>query len=505
MVKSVIFVTIMMFVSKFLSLLKEILLAQKFGISAITDAYTVAISLNDVLFALFAVGFSGSYIPVFMRVKKEEREQFFNNVLNVLVIISMLISIICFICSEYITTILAPGFDIKTRLLTISFIKMMTFYLPFYTAFMMLSVHANAKELFLCSQFCELILINVIIIIFTELSSKNYNFLLYGRILSIVVAFVVLFINLKLKKEIDYRFFIKFNQKDLKKLCLLAIPFGLSSLVNQVNMIIDRVFSSSLNEGVVSALNYANKIQILPFSLIISVIITVYRPRINKFFAEKDMKTGLFYAKKAIEIAIYIALPISVLLLNFSFPIIKFLFERGAFDQSSTKMVGTCLSYYALGIPFYSYREVTNNVLAANYKQKTILKNAIIAVFFNIVLNSILIKVIDYRGLALSTSISGIISCILISFDLKKINLSLLHKKQGIDILKIIFSSIVASYICVNMYNILYKILSQQISLLLSLCIFSIVYSLITLLIKVEIIVYFFYELNLIVSKGEKR
>lgn len=491
MLKSAIFITIMMLISKVLALGKEMLLAEKFGTSYITDAYMVAISLVNVLFSIFTNGFANSYIPVFMRVEEKERKNFFNNIFNILVLCSLAISIICFIFAKNLVSILAPGFDERSKVLTINFIKIIVFYLPFYTAFSVLSAHSNAKERFFCNSFCNFVIVNIILIISVMISSlKRINFLIYGYVFSMVIALAINYINLRVKKEIKYEFILDIKNNNFKQLVAIAIPYGFSTLINQINIVVDKIFSSSLGEGITSAINFADKIQNLPYTLIISTIIVIYRPRINKYFAENKIKEGIFYAKMALMISIYISLPIVIILFNFSIPIIELLLERGAFNKTSTMIVANSLFYYTIGIPFYSCREIASNILIANYKQKIILKNTVFLVILNIIFNYIFIYFFNYKGLVLATSISGIIGCILMNYELIKLNIFIFEKNNFKDIIKILCSSVLSSLFCTMIYKNLILSMNSNFALIASLFIFGISYLFFTLLLKVQIITF---------------
>lgn len=490
MFKSAIYITIMMLISKVLALGKEILLAEKYGTSYITDAYMIAISLVNVLFSIYANGFANSYLPVFMRIKQGEEKNFFNNTFSILIVISLVFSTLCFIFSDFLVDILAPGFNMRGKQLTGNFIRIIVFYLPFYTASSLFSAHLSVKERFLCSNFCEHIVINILLIISIIISShKNINFLIYGYLISMCISSIIQYFNLKIRNEIDYKFQFNLKNSEFKQLSMVAIPFGLSSLISKVNIIIDKIFSSSLGEGITSAINFADKLQTLPYTLIISTIIVVYRPKINKFFSENNKESGIFYARIALAIALYISLPIVVVLFNFSIPIIRFLLERGAFNENSTVIVANSLLLYAIGIPFYSCREIASNILIANYKQNKILKNIVTMVILNIVFNYIFIKILGYKGLALATSLSGVIGCFLMNYDLIKLNIFIFKKNVFIDIIKILISSIISCITCINSYSILYSIINPTFSLLISLFTFGFFYLIFTILFKVEIII----------------
>ena len=488
--KSAIFIMILLFCSKILGFFREILLAYKFGTSYVVDAYTISIALPSVVFTIFASGFSQSYVPVFARiVDSKEKKMFFSNVLTILLIMSFIICAFCFAFSENIVTIMAPGFDSKTRDLTIKFVKIIAFVFPSMTTFNLISAHLSSKEDFVMSNFCDSIVVNIVIICSILFVNIHNLFILpIGYALSMCLSTMLLiFYSIKTKKLL-YKPYIKFKNYSWKLLCSMAIPLGLSLLVNQLNTVIDRIFSSTLGEGITSSLNYADKVQSIFLTLTTSIFLTVCYPRINKYFANDNKKEGIYYIKKAISIAIYTSAILVAILIFYSEPVIKILFENGKFNANSTIMTASCLMCYSLGIPFYALREILTKTLAANKKQNLILKNTIISVVCNVLLNYLFINNLGYKGLALATSISGLISFLLLKVDIKSINIEIVDKEMKTDFIKIVVCLIISVMIGKIFIKTLTILFESDLVFIVGIIITGIIYFFITLFTKVKII-----------------
>lgn len=488
--KSAVFVAVLMVVAKILGLLKEVLLAHQFGTSYIVDAYTIACSLPTVMFTMFASGFSNSYLPVYMRVDgKDKRNDFFRNVITILTVISIAFSLICIIFSRQLTFVMAPGFDEKSAELTSIFIKILAIYLPFFTAFNILTAHLSANENFVASQFCDTIIVNIIISVAIVLASpENPYILVIGYVLAMVTATVTLFIYMTRRKYIRFAPRLKLNDADFKMLVSLAIPLGISMLVGQLNAVVDRIFSTSLGSGVTSALGYAHRVEVLPYSFIATIFLTLCKPRMNACFAKGDNEGGMVYAKRAFLVAIYAAIPIVFGFILFASPIIRLIFERGAFDSESTKLTASCLIFYAIGMPFYATRDVTTAVLGAKYKQKLILVNTIVAVVSNIVLNFVLVGVLEHRGLALATSLSGLCSCAVMLVFLKKMKLKLFDKTQISDISKILLCTVVSILPVWYMFQHLKNFVDDRLLVIFCALIAIVVYLFLGVLVNIKIL-----------------
>lgn len=456
--KPAIAITVLLLCSKILGFVREICLAYKFGTSYIVDVYSVCITLPGVLFAIYAYGCSDAYIPVCARARDENaRKQFLNSALTILIIGAFIISIICFYLRGTISNILAPGYAEEARNLLKSFIGIISISFPFMTMFSLFSAHLQFHEDFFGPCFCDFIIINVVVICSIMLATKNDPLvLIYGYVISHIVATSALWIYGRYRHNLRYAPSLNCQETGLiVSLFKLSIPLGASRLINQLNNVVDQIFASLLGEGVTSALSYANRIQLIFYSLTTSIFLSVSYPRMNRCFADGDQETGMYYVRKAMMLAAYISIPVTCGLFVFAAPIISFLFERGSFNAESTVLTAGCLAAYALGIPFYALREIASRALGSNLKQKKILKNTVVFVITNILLNLVLYRPLGHIGLALATSLSSLLVSVLALLDLRKIGLSMFQRGQTRDFVKIILVTAVSILISVVTYRVL--------------------------------------------------
>lgn len=483
-------VVLMMLVSKALGMVREILLAKQFGTSYIVDAYAIAISVPSILFSVYASGFANSYIPMYARVEKKYQDIFFSNTITILFTFSAVMAVISFIFSDIITHIVAPGFSGQSYIITNSFIQIIVIMLPPLTIFNIFSAQAQVHEDFIFANFCDFIIVNVLVIISILCATNDKpQILVWGYVASFIVATILLMIYVLIKNEASYRWSFKLKDKEFVVLAKLAIPIGLSLLANQINSVVDKMFSSSLGEGVTSALSYANKIQLIPYSLAVSVVLMVCYPKMSKAFANNNVKEGFFFIEKATMLALLIGIPVTVYFCIFPKQIVKLLFERGAFDSRSTTITANCLLCYAFGISFYSVREVLSKALAANLQQNIILRNTLISVVCNIILNFFLVRLWGYISLPISTSISGFVALLLMCRDIKRIGDEgkYIFKQMASDVLRIAVCASASALSCKLIASVLDRTLSDNLSFIIGVIISVLVFIFSCISLKVKI------------------
>lgn len=496
MLRSGLIIIFTLLVSKILALLRESLLAFYYGASYIVDAYIIAISLPTVLFSMFASGISNSYIPISLQIHSEyKRKSFFKSIILIVLIISFVVSLFCYFYSYNIAMILAPGFKDKSLELTSSFIKVVSFYLPCFSVFNIFSAHLASVFDFAFSNFCNNIVTNFFICLSVYLSISNTLILMYGYVFSIVfVTFLLGFYLIKIDRRI-FNAEIRLLDENVLKLVKSAIPLGFSVLTNQINGVVDRVFSSELGEGITSVLSYANRIQLMPYSLVISALVSIFVPKISKAFADDNLASAEYYTKKSINLVLFLSMPCFFFILLFSEDIVRILLQRGQFDINTTSMTSVALILYSVSIPFYSLREIATRVLSAKLFNKIILRNTLMSICFNILFNVIFVRYLGFKGLPIATSLSGILACLLMFCSIREKKLYTFCRADILELMKI-FSSCVLSYIiCISLYSLIESKLVYSLILMLF---YFIIYILSSFIFKVEVSTYLLIKFKII-------
>lgn len=489
--RSAVWLAVLLIASKVLGLAQEILMAGRFGTSSVTDAYAVAVTLPTVLFTLFSKGFSESYIPIHTRLPQEKRDRLFSNTLTLLGLLSALVAAAAALGAGIIAGMLAPGFQGEAAELTAAFCRVIVLQFPLLVFFALFSARLQAQEDFIAVSIVDSLLVHFILIASVLLASAEHPMpLAYGYVLSTGAAGAALAVYARRKYRLRWHWMADPRDADFCALCSLALPLGLSLLVDELNSMVDRMFSSGLGTGVTSALSYANRVQGLVMTLTTMLFIQVCYPRMNLYFAAGEKEKGSGYVQKALLIACYTSIPLVVMFALYAQPIIRIIFQRGAFSDESTAVTAVCLTLYALGIPFFSFRRILTNALAANMRQKLILRNTVITVASNIALDFLLVRILGYRGLALATSLSGALAAGLMYRDVRALQLPVFTRRQAADVVKYTLATACAAAVSLPVYHALLTAWSDELSALAAIAAAGIVYVLVTVLLKSELLIW---------------
>ena len=222
----------------------------------------------------------------------------------------------------------------------------------------------------------------------------------------------------------------------------LMLPGLLTFAVTQINILVDTLLATTLPEGSVTALRLGNRIALQPLGIFGAAITTAILPTLSRHAARRDISRLLSDFVFSTRLVFALIIPSMILLLFLAKPIVRLLFERGEFSAArSTPMTASALVYYALGLFAYGG---SRSVVQAFYSMKdtvTPMKVSIGAVCTNVALNLVLIGPLGLRGLALATSISGMVGLVLLVIMLK----ARLGAVGGSQILKSLIKVVLAS------------------------------------------------------------
>ena len=283
----------------------------------------------------------------------------------------------------------------------------------------------------------------------------------------------------------------------------LIIPVFIGVGVNQINSIVDRSLASTLGDGFITILNSANRLNGFVLGLFIATIAAVIYPTLSKLSNEEDKGKFVTSVAQSVNTVVLLIIPISIGAIVLAEPVVRIVFERGAFDAEATKMTAIALVCYSVGMIGFSLREILNKVFYSLQDTKTPMTNGALAMGMNIVLNIVLIKWAGHAGLALATSISGIICIVLLFRSLKK---KIGYFGQD-KILNTMIKSLIAAIVMGIITRVSYKLLSETlglgfiqeiVALLGSIGVGGIVYVFIVNLLKVK-------EINIIASMIKNR
>lgn len=459
-IKSTLIIIIGTLLSKLSGFAREVIIGAKFGASYQLDAYLVAFTIPSVLLASIGAAISTTFIPLYNKIKLEkgnnESNHYFNNVANITLILTTIIAVFIIAFADILIPLIAPGFSGETLQLAIRvsrIISVQTLLLGISSAITALLQANNRFFAYSINALLQNIVIIVLLVCIYEVSAVMLS---YITILGIVFSTLMLLYASK-KTGISYKMHINLKDTYILEMGRLIIPVLIGVSVQQINVLIDRILASTLYEGSISALNYANKLNLFVYAVFSVSISTVVYPSFSKLFAEgRKAELGKTVENSIITIFLLVV-PITVGAILLSQDIVSVIFKRGRFDQAAVDMTSIALIYYSIGMIGYALRDLLSRVFYAMCDTKTPMYNGMIAVFCNVVLNFILVNYMKHGGLALATSISAILSSVLLFRSMTRYTEHINFRRLLVSVIKICVSAGLMGVVLILLDNLLYS------------------------------------------------
>ena len=444
--QTAILMAVLTLISKLFGFVREMVMANFFGTSFITDAYAMSFTILTVLFGGIITAISTAYMPVYSRINENSGKQagdgFTSGVLNLLLTVTILISILGIIFSNPIVAIFASGFSGETAKLASFFVKVLFSYVIFSSTSGILESYLQYKGVFLpqiiSGYYVSLCTIAAIIIS----AYTSYYYLAFGMLAGYFLRFITLGI-IAGRREFHYSPVFKYDTT-IKEIMTMAIPTFIGSYALYINQFVDKTLASRLVEGSISALNYAALLNGLITGVTITILSTMIYPKLTQAVSLKQYDRYNNIIGTGFSIVIMVALPCSLGAMLYSGQIVQIVYERGAFDLKATTMTGSAFLFYAAGLLFISVNDLMTKAYYSMRDMKTPMIFAGISVIINIALCLILVRPMAHSGLALATSIAALCNTMLLWTGIRKKYpyVKLLESKN--TLIKIIVSAVTA-------------------------------------------------------------
>ena len=386
------------------------------GTGLAADAFTIAFRIPNLLRRLVGEGaVSAAFIPVFSRYlaeeKREEAWKFANSMMTVMTVILAAIAILGVLFSPQLVGLFASGFqDTPGKIELTSFLNRIIFPYIFFISLSALTMGMlNSFQKFGAPAFAP-VLLNISIItmsffagLFSEPSVALAIGVLIGGVLQLAIQLPSLWrAGWRFRPKLDL------NHPGVRRAAALMAPVVFGAGIVQVNVFVDSVFASFLEEGSVTSIYVADRVMELVLGGYAIALSTAILPMLSRQAAENridEMKTTLNFGARLI---LFITVPATVGLIVLRQPIIEVLFQHGNFNAQSTALTTWALLFFALGLPAFSMVKIIVPAFYALQDTRTPVKIAFIAMFLNAGLNFLFFRPLQNGGPPLATTLSAL-------------------------------------------------------------------------------------------------
>ncbi len=403
-------------ISRILGFIRDLMIAAILGAGAAADAFFVSFKLANLLRRLFAEGaFNAAFVPLFARTHEGEGDEaarrFAEEALAVMTTVLLVVVLLAQLAMPWLVRALAPGFEADGDRYGLAVeLSRITFpYLMFISLAALFSGVLNSIGRFAAAAFAPIIL-NLVLITALLLASLHpatpAHALAWGVFAAGILQLGWVAVAAK-RNGMGLRLRWPRVTPRLKRLFKLMVPGAIGSGVYQINLVIDTLFASMLPVGAVSYLFYADRLNQLPLGIIGIAIGTVILPMLARQLRAGQDGAASHTQNRAIEMGLLLTLPAAAALVVLAEPIIRVLFERGAFGPEDTAATAAALMAFSLGLPAYVLIKVLVPAFFAREDTATPVKVAAVCLLANVGLILLLIGPLAHVGIALATALAN--------------------------------------------------------------------------------------------------
>ena len=183
------------------------------------------------------------------------------------------------------------------------------------------------------------------------------------------------------------------------------IPLLFGAILTSGVTIVDQTMAARLQPGSVAALAFGNRIINVVMGLVGVSLSAAVIPYFSEMVAKRQWTQCRNTLNTYTRLIAYASIPICLGIALFSYPIVRLLFQRGAFSAGDTAIVARVQMMYAFQIPFFAMSLLYVRLLTALNRNDLVMACAFINLTLDIILNIICIKYFGLPGIALSTSL----------------------------------------------------------------------------------------------------
>lgn len=417
--------------SRVLGFTREMLMAAALGTGPVADAFYAAFQFPNTFRRLFAEGaFNTAFVPLFAKEIEaggmDGAKRFSEEVFGVLFSALIALTIAMELAMPFlVSTIIAPGFagDPQKYDLTVALATIMFPYLVCMSLASMMAGMLNSLRRYFAAAIAPVFL-NVILIAVLYWAWRSGadglsvgHWMAWGVMAAGVVQLAIVWVAAR-HAGISIGFRRPRLTPGVRRLLLLALPAAVTGGITQINQLIGTAIAST-QDSAVASLALADRVYQLPLGVVGIAVAIVLLPELSRALKSGNEIEAANLQNRSVEFTLFLTLPAAAALLVMAEPIVRVLYERGAFAaNNSTPVVAAILAIFGLGLPAFVLIKAFTPGYFAREDTKTPMIFAAISVAVNVATALALFPSMGAPGIAVASAVAGWINAGMLLFVL---------------------------------------------------------------------------------------
>jgi putative peptidoglycan lipid II flippase len=406
---------------KLLAVVKELVVAWKFGTADELDAFLIALMIPSLLIAIIAGSFNAALIPTYIKVRDQEGKAAAQRLFAGATVWSIgLLSITTFVVivtSPLYLPSITSGFTPQKLALTYHLLWVVSPMIMLTGVSTIWGAVLNAGEQFALVALAPILTSAVTILLLVLNQSGGIFNLAIGMIVGQLLEMLVVGGALRRQGMTLMPKWYGF-EPNLTEVAGQYAPMIAGSFLMCSTSLVDQSMAAMLPSGSVAALAYGNRIISLPITIATTALGTAVIPYFSKMVALDDWNSMRQALKHYLGLIFAAAIPLTGLIILCSEPIVQVLFQRGSFTAENSSLVAQIQAAFAFQIPFYIACILVVRLHSSMRNNQIMVWGSAGNLIVNIGLNYLFMQWFGVVGIALSTSCVYLFSFLFLLFFL---------------------------------------------------------------------------------------
>ena len=286
--------------SKLIGFVRDVVIANYYGTSLVSDAYFYAYQIPALsIILLGGVGgpFHSATVAIFSKLipslkdkPTDELNKLYSTFMTTTIIFFTVLAVLCYFFAPQIMGVIASGGEPELIRLAAEHLKIMS---PVLVIGGIVGIYYGllvTYRYFMLPNVSPIIM-SLVIIAMVMTSGKNDHAGITLALATTIGAILQWVVQYPKIRQLGYRLKPNFdivNNQNFKSICELLFPAILSSTVGQIHIYVDMFFASSLREGAWTAIGYANRVFQFPVGILVTAFLVPLFPIFSRLVMEQD-------------------------------------------------------------------------------------------------------------------------------------------------------------------------------------------------------------------------
>ena len=340
-------------------LVREIFAASYFGVSGAMSAFTIAFQVPNLVRSLFAdAAIQAAFVPVFTeQLEKGNKREAFRLASTLLFLVTLILGALTalFILIAPVLMPLFVGSKVPQGLTVTLSQLLFPILVMLGTTGMVVGILNSYDRFgaFAIAPFFWNVAIVVVLVALAPVFSGNDR--IYAYAIGVLVGTAIqLAIPVWDLRHTPFRLQPVFDWRtpEVRRVLVLMLPVTLSLGLINFNLLINSIFGSLVSESAPAAIDKAFRIYMLPQGIFSVAVTTVLFPTLARLAARRDYDDLRATMANGMRQILLLLVPAAAAILVLSVPMVRLVYQRGAFSADDTQLVATALFWFAFSLPF---------------------------------------------------------------------------------------------------------------------------------------------------------